>query len=73
MRPGSTVPRRPQYPILAPAIVLINAAVLTVLLFGPNASHPNAVLTVIGLAVVAVGIVLLFLAALRARGNRRPF
>jgi glucose uptake protein GlcU len=73
MRPGSTVPHRPPYPMLATAVVLINAAVLTVLLFGPNGSHPNAVLTVIGMAVIAVGLVLLFLAAMRARGNRRPF
>ena len=73
MRPGSTVPGKPQSPLLPTAIVVINAAVLTVLLFGPNGSHPNAVLTVIGIAVIAVGIGLLFLAAMRSRGNRRPF
>jgi len=67
------VPGKRQSPLLATAVVLINAAVLTVLLFGPKGSHPNAVLTVIGMAVIAAGIVLLFLAAMRARGNRRPF
>jgi hypothetical protein len=67
------MPGKPQSPLLPTAIVMINAAVLTVLLFGPYGSHPNAVLTVIGVAVTAVGIVLLFLAALRARANRRPF
>jgi hypothetical protein len=67
------VPRKPQSALLTTAIVLINAAVLTVLLFGPNSPHPNVSLMRSGIALVALGVILMLLAALRSRGDRRPF
>jgi hypothetical protein len=51
-------------------IVVTNAGVLVSLLFGANSGHPNAVLSAVGVGVVAIGLVLLAAAAVRSRRAR---
>jgi hypothetical protein len=48
-------------------IVLTNAGLLAALLFGPNSGRPNSAASYAGLAVVAIGLILMAVSAVKRR------
>jgi hypothetical protein len=67
-----SLPSRSGPPSVFVPVMLTNAGVLVVLLFGPNSQHPIPALTYAGAAVALVGLVLI-VRNLTARRRNPPF